>query len=120
MAAVNGGHELSCWQWGKEMKGNLGYDTITFIALKWFIIVQNGVDCCSPASKDCEMKTVRESGIYKAGTQYLVLQPKVNQKYLYSGTNHYKVSRLVFTNINSFKAAGNKSTQDKTVVLNTS
>lgn len=49
LAAVYGGHELSCWQWGKEMKGNLGYNTIIFIALQWFVTLQNGVNWCSPA-----------------------------------------------------------------------
>lgn len=51
LPAVYVGHELSCWQWGKETKGNLGYTTIISVALQWFIIMQNGVNCCSSAQK---------------------------------------------------------------------
>lgn len=43
LAAVYSGHEPSSWQREKELKGNLSYNIIIFIALQWFIILQNGV-----------------------------------------------------------------------------
>lgn len=43
LAAVYGGHEPSSWQGEKELKRNLSYNIIIFIALQWFIILQNGV-----------------------------------------------------------------------------